>query len=644
MLSLVARYKGRALRFPVPEREAVLGASPRSHLIVPFPGVSRSHARVTRCDGGIRITDLSSKNGLWLGSERLDECVLRPGETARLGSTIVSLEEGATSDFELGLELPSLANEDDDGEDTDSHREPAPVRSAATALRFVQRHEKGGGRVHSQDRKGFLEEGAGLLGAAGIVILEDSGKKGDCLSDYGGVLPSADFLEEASRFAAGEITPIPGKLRRVGGFPCLLACGDENVVAAVFPQGQAYLEPWQCDFFEYLGDRLLDEEKRSGMRSKRAVREEKPVSREDPLVFPTGMVVGTSRALHELLDQMRATVRSRMDVLLMGETGTGKELFARMVHDSGPMSAGPFVAINCAAIPNDLLEAELFGVQARVATGVDPRMGLFQQANGGTIFLDEIGELAESLQAKLLRVLQEREVLPLGASAPKKVDVQVVSASNRNLQEMVKAGQFRADLYYRLRGLQFHIPPLRERPEDLPGLVLAFTEKYAALYQKRIRGVSRKAVEILCAHEWPGNIRELQNEVERAVLVCPAGGALQSEHFRPVVWLVEKELKDRERRSEDSGPILTIASNQSSPDLQAVSELLGGAGAPAHNQAAFSLQVRIEALEREAIEQALKEAGGNKSRAARILGITRNGLAMKLARLFGRRTGIEAVD
>lgn len=245
---------------------------------------------------------------------------------------------------------------------------------------------------------------------------------------------------------------------------------------------------------------------------------------------------------------------------------------------------------------------------------MDPRPGLFAKAEGGSLFLDEIGDMPEALQAKILRVLQEREVLPLGAHQPKKIRVRVISASNKNLAERVESGTFRADLYYRLRGLQFHLPPLRERQEDIPALVLAFAHEAAKRYNKEIRGVSRKALDLLTAYPWPGNIRELKNEVDRAVLLATDGGHLESDHFAPVKYAVEYGKAPPPRE----GPIPTPARDSgTSPEVRATATLQG----------------RLDLVEREAILEALRTRHGNKSKAAQLLGITRNGLALKVKRL-----------
>jgi transcriptional regulator with PAS, ATPase and Fis domain len=321
------------------------------------------------------------------------------------------------------------------------------------------------------------------------------------------------------------------------------------------------------------------------------------------------MVVGSSPAMHALLATIRATARSDLSFLLLGETGTGKELIASLLHRSGPAAKGPFVAVNCAAIPADLLEAELFGVVKGAATGVEPRPGRFAEADGGTLLLDEVGELPLSLQAKLLRVLQEREVFPLGARAPRRLQVRILSASNRSLEELVSGGTFRADLFFRLRGIELRLPPLRERREDLGELTLAFAVRAAAKQRKEIRGVSRRAFSLLARHDWPGNIRELKTAVEAAVALCADGGTLESRHF---------SLASVARTTGEE------PSRQTNPGI-------------VHRPPGATLGERIAAVEREAIDEALAATGGNKTQAARLLGITRNGLNLKLRRLAGGR-------
>jgi formate hydrogenlyase transcriptional activator len=230
-------------------------------------------------------------------------------------------------------------------------------------------------------------------------------------------------------------------------------------------------------------------------------------------------IVGHSPAFQYVLNQVGVIAKSGSMTLIQGETGTGKEVIARAIHNQSLRSRGPFVKLNCAAIPGALLESELFGHERGAFTGaVTQTMGRFQQADNGTLFLDEIGDLPLELQPKLLRALQEQEFERLGCGRTIRVNVRVVAATNQDLAQMVSARQFRADLYYRLNVIPIYLPPLRERPEDIPALVEHFVRKYAARLNKPIDTIPDDVMEILKFHDWPGNIRELQNFIERAVV------------------------------------------------------------------------------------------------------------------------------
>ncbi len=569
MLRLALRYQEQIRYFPMPDREVQLGAAMENDLVAPFPGISRHHAKLAPEGGAVRVTDLGSTNGLVRDGRRLDEVLLTPGKEVCLGHAILALEDLSSSDGDTGLRFQTS---DGQGSAGPLAAETAALflvagSSPGAALRFVRELERSG----VADPSEHLGRARRALGAVSLLILDLQSPDDPAVIACEGPLPSESAAGEAL------VADAEGGARLIalfGGVP----------------------EPWQRDFFSYLGEKLL-----------RAVPLPQPQGSpgpEEDLSLPPGMVMGTSAAMRDLLAQLRATARSDLSVLLTGETGTGKELFARLIHESGARTGGPFIAVNCAAIPAELLEAELFGIAGRVATGVDPRPGLFVQANGGTLFLDEIGDMPERLQAKLLRALQEREVLPLGGSAPRKIDARIVAASNRDLGRLVKEGAFRADLYYRLRGLELRLPPLRERSEDLPPLLLAFASRAAAKYGKRIRGVSRRALSALLAYDWPGNVRELESVIERAVLLCPDGGTLQREHLGTL------------ERAAGDPPV-------PAPPTEHVDR----------SEPTGTLQEQVEALEREAILRALAAAKGNKSKAAGLLGITRNGLSLKMDRL-----------
>ncbi|HVT17786.1 MAG TPA: sigma 54-interacting transcriptional regulator [Thermoanaerobaculia bacterium] len=595
MLRLVARSGDRVRLFSFPIRSAVIGAAAGNDLVLPFPGVSRRHARLQPLGRDLLLVDLGSKNGLVCGGQRVPQALLSCGGEVCLGTAALTLEESATSETELGLTLACEPERVEPPPTTPSFAPEPPVRSMRAALRLIRRVERSAWAAGAGAPG--LAAARPILGAASVFAFRATGDD-IAITDCHGEVPVA-----AVGRALAKAGPQGGLLRIAGeSAPATVLLGAAGTggtlrIAAIFAGTGPGAEAWERDLFDYLAGRLG------------AAGEPSPPGATQPptalLRLAEGLVPGTSEAAVALLDKVKAAAGSRREILVLGETGTGKELVARTLHASSARSAGPFVAINCAAIPADLAEAELFGVHGRVATGVDPRPGLLARAHGGTLFLDEIGELALDLQAKLLRVLAEREVLALGASAPRAIEVRVISASNRDLAALVAAGGFRADLYYRLRGFEIFVPPLRERRADIPQLAAAFANRAAAAYGKRVLGISRRALACLTEYSWPGNVRELAAEVERAVLLCPDGGVLATEHLA---------------LGEGGG--------------HAVPAAAAAAPSPAP---ALTLEERIAALERETLTAALAASGGNKAAAARALGLTRNGLNLKLKRL-----GIEA--
>jgi Nif-specific regulatory protein len=251
-------------------------------------------------------------------------------------------------------------------------------------------------------------------------------------------------------------------------------------------------------------------------------------------LFPD--IIGRSPAMERVFRLMESACASPITVLIEGETGTGKELIARALHARSDRREHPFVAVNCGALPETLLESELFGHRKGSFTGaVADKRGLFSVADGGTIFLDEIGDTVPALQVKLLRALQEGEFLPVGGTAPERVDVRVVCATNRNLLEEVRASRFREDLFYRLSAFPITLPPLRQRSEDIPLLVAHFLTRLGEKWKKQIRGTSEAALALLSRYHWPGNVRELENEMARALTLAGDGDVLESHHLSPKI-------------------------------------------------------------------------------------------------------------
>jgi transcriptional regulator with GAF, ATPase, and Fis domain len=309
-------------------------------------------------------------------------------------------------------------------------------------------------------------------------------------------------------------------------------------------------------------------------------------------------IIGDSEPMRRLISQLDKVVDTRVTVLVEGETGTGKELIAAAVHYRSRRRDKLFVAQNCAALAENLLESELFGHKKGSFTGAtEEKKGLFEIADGGTLFLDEITETPLSLQSKLLRALQEGEIRPVGATASKLVNVRIVAATNRDLEEEVRRGRFREDLYYRLKVFPLRLPPLRERRADVPLLVRHFLALWSAELGKPIAGVTQPAMELLSAYDWPGNVRELQNEVQRLAIQVDAGAFVTPELLSPRVRQVEG--------------------------------LVERAGV-----ARGTLKDMIDTVEKYLLVESLREHGNNKTNAAKTLGITREGLHKKL-RQFG---------
>jgi PAS domain S-box-containing protein len=299
-------------------------------------------------------------------------------------------------------------------------------------------------------------------------------------------------------------------------------------------------------------------------------------------------IVGRSPAMRRLFEILPDIAASSSTVLIEGASGTGKELFARAIHNLSPRKKKRFVAVNCGALPDTLLESELFGYKAGAFTDARrDKPGRFALADGGTIFLDEIGDVSQAMQVRLLRVLQERVIEPLGGIEPVKVEVRVVAATNRDLAELARQGKFRKDLFYRIRVIHLSIPSLRERREDIPLLVDHFVGKFNRLQEKDVAGVSGEVMARLMAHDYPGNVRELENIIEHAFVLC-RGGRIALHHLPP-------ELRPAAARTEAAGERLNLRS-----------------------------------MERSLIEAALERHQGNRSRAARELGIDASTLYRKL--------------
>jgi two-component system, NtrC family, response regulator AtoC len=344
----------------------------------------------------------------------------------------------------------------------------------------------------------------------------------------------------------------------------------------------------------------VEEQVRSALSSREAIPRAARGSGE--MSRPQVVLIGESKVLRDVIDSVERIAGSASSVLISGESGTGKEVVARLLHSSSPRAGRPFVAVNCGAIPESLIESELFGHAKGAFTGAtEARSGKFAQADGGTLFLDEIGELKLAMQVKLLRVVQEREVTPVGEATARNIDVRIITATNRDLEAMVKEGTFRQDLFFRLDVIPLKLPALRDRYEDIPILAAYFLEGMNRRLGRKI-ALSEEALNLMQLYEWPGNVREMENLIERLVVMTKGdviGGS---------------ELPAR-MRSIDGGPGLVDAS-------------------AALTRGTIDLQATMEGIERALVGQALRQADGNKTRAAALLSVSRTTLIDKLKR-FG---------
>ncbi len=553
-----------------------IGAQVGSDLVLDHLSVSRRHAMIETKESSVTVEDLGSKNGTFVNGRRIENAELEVGDHVHFGSVVMLLEIIEAGDAEVAISLTSARPDPNGREERTGSRTPSELvglsgRWLALLEALVLIDEPVSARLQR------LLDGLGARGAA--LIRPSRNGSPIVLTAAGAPIPSSEMQDPRPTQEAGDIDgPI-----FVESSECEQADPVVLVISGEFP-GRPH-----CQKLLAAAARLL-----IPLSSESAAI---PVRQEHlSLVYPDAHVIGRSPSMLRVYEEIGQLVAGDLPVLISGETGVGKEHIASILHASSRRAQGPFVAVNCAAIPGELLEAELFGIGQGVATGVTQRLGKLQQAHGGVVFLDEIGDMAPALQAKLLRALQEMEVQPVGASGSVPIDVRLLSATNQSVEELLDGGVFRRDLFYRLAGYTLELPPLRRRIEDIAPLVEHFLRRSAAEVGKRIEGLSARALEALLTYRWPGNLRELQHEVRRLVYRCPDGVAVDSTMLSPLILTAERSVE-----------------TSCEGDLH--------------------LKVQVEQLERRIISAAMQKAGGNKSEAARLLGLSRNGLLLKVERL-----------
>jgi Nif-specific regulatory protein len=613
----------------VPGERITLGRAPTNHVVVHDERASRFHAEIFPTATGWMIRDLESRNGTLLGGDSLTtDRVLTPGDVVSIGLTEIRFCDGPPPP-DVPAEDPAALTETgtaDAAPDSIVHR-----RRHSRLLDDIHvsaAHVPRVGRAAAElCRLAFaLGRAADLRGVASLAL--ETALRGTESARGVVLLPpdvtAAASVEALEPFAAApepwaaESIPTTVVAAVLAGNEALLAepgTGDGSRPATLSAPvrfdghavGVMHLEaaldaevgPEDLEYLMAVCDALALALGNVSAREALSTRLATAADENERLRRRLGedmRMVGESPALQGIIGQMQRVAATKATVLVRGESGVGKELVARAIHESSDRRGGPFVCLNCAALSETLLESELFGHEKGAFTGATERkIGKFEAAHRGTLMLDEIGEMTPAIQAKFLRVLEGHPFERVGGSTRVQVDVRVVAATNRNLEDAVMAGGFRRDLYFRLKVVEIIVPPLRRRPEDVEAIARHFLDRFAAETRRRLRGFTPAAVNALRAYHWPGNIRELRNCVERAVVLATGE------------WIDEDDLVlsqlaaagDSGRAAEPAGPFVPTT---------------------------------IEEVERRHVLATLEAVGGNKTKAAAILGIERSTLDRKLAK------------
>jgi transcriptional regulator with AAA-type ATPase domain len=609
MYFLEARVGGRSVRWPLRDASYVVGRERGCEVIVPDPRLSRRHFRLTIAGRAFSVEDLGSTSGVTCDEQRVDRQQVALDQWFAAGATLFAVREGVTFTSvddvgSVGMSEDPLPVREGDAVPKSTHpptHGPTADEGNRTADRTDSRawiSDLADAVAHARDAEDRIRRAlhfaARHSGAETVAIVQRRGNGWSVVGLHGPVpAPAVDEALALMSGTAALIVQLDGQV--------LLACPVHSSAADV--EGWMLLCPWlgpraptpEIQLTASLCGSWLDLREAGSSPSGPEPAPPQLAGSGSPLQAPA--FLGNSAAVTALLAEVDRLAIVPLPILLQGESGTGKELLARRLHVSSPRRAGPFVALNCAALPAELLEAELFGIERGVATGVSARTGRLAQASGGTLFLDEIGDLPSALQPKLLRAIESGEVTPLGAPAALRTDVRLVSATNQDLEDRVRQGRFRSDLMYRLAGAVIRLPALRERPEDILPLARAFAREAAGVQGRPFHGIDLEATRILLGCEWPGNVRQLRHAMHRAVAL--ADGAILHAGLLP-------------------------------PELTPASDVLRGA---ALLDARGEFREARVAFERFYFAKLLERAAGNLSEAARLAGVSRSFLYEKLEEL-----------
>jgi hypothetical protein len=546
---LVGEIDGDPVRLLLSEGNATLGADRDCELVLAYPTISRRHARLTQCDDELTIEDLGSSNGTRVDGQRLRErMTVEAGQEIRFGEVRLRLERVEEGDDRVGaaIDFPPEAAA---GPAIDATL--SPVATDRLAFDFLPELL---GRLARSPQPA---EAARLIGETFYTALPLSWLK---ISETDG---AAAVVFEAGEERSGD--------RKRFDIPPL--CMELELAPHCVPGREERILALARALFGLIGGDAIEPDAPS----------EKTTGWPDPPPLDPDV--------RDIYRRAGRVADSDISVLIQGESGTGKDLLAQFIHQAGGDDDRAFIALNCAALPPDLLEAELFGIEKGVATGVEARAGCFERAHGGTLFLDEIGDMSADTQAKILRVLQDGQAVRVGGSKAVAARPRIVSATNRDIDRMVADGSFRLDLLHRIAGWEVTLPPLRERPADIANLAVHFLVEACRARKTRIRGISQRALDCLRRYDWPGNVRELQREMQRVAVSLGQNDLLTGKDLRAAI-------RDASRSADSD-----------------------------------SLEGQLAVAERTIIKHALAEADGNVSAAARRLDVSRSTLYRRLEQL-----------
>lgn len=552
-------------RFHLAAGEHLVGSAPEAAVCLDLPGVSRRHALLKVLpDGGVVVSDQGSKNGTFVGGRPVREAAVAGFTVLAFGTVHALLQPDDPSRSDVLLEPPRTATVPGRAGRAPTTVGLQPVERLAESLEEVLLPLLG--------EPVRPEEIAAALAERWIEVLPIGRIE---------ILSSADVVVAAAS-TAHQIPKATASLEveGAGGWKIHVRAPASVKLAPLAPLFRLAL-----GLLETLPGRW------GWRRTDRSDRSDPKIARAAPETPPPA---GLGREMGRIYRQAGKVARGDVPVLILGESGAGKEVLARWIHERSRRAAGAFLAINCAALPRELLEAELFGIEKGVATGVEARPGLLERGSGGTVFLDEVGDMAPETQAKVLRVLENTSLFRVGGRAPVPVDVRFVAATNRELEVLVEEGGFRRDLFHRLAAFQVKLVPLRERREEIPGLAARFFHRELEKNGIASPGITRAALGALVRHPWPGNVRELQNEIAKAALLLEAGEPLDLQH-----------LSERIRHPPKESPPST----------------------------SLTLDETVQRAEREAFAIALAAAGGDAARAMAILGVSRTTYYRKMKEL-----------